>query len=242
MAILDDNGQPNWIFNSARRKARAESEIIGLCKGILADNIVNESEAKFLTKWFKANHEASTTWPGNVLLARLNTIYQDGIVTPEELIDLHLLLKQMTGLISVNAPIAVNLSSTLPLDSPVPPVVFQDKLFCITGALAFGPRKEAEELIVGRGGKFHKSVILDLDYLVIGVISSRDWKQTTHGNKILLALDYKKRGQPINIISEETFIDAVFGTADKGSEDLIISEETIIDAVFGPADKGSEDL
>ena len=47
---------------------------------------------------------------------------------------------------------------------------------------------------------------MDLDYLVIGSLASREWAHTSHGRKIEKAMDYKKKGCSINIVSEEQWV------------------------------------
>jgi hypothetical protein len=206
MSIIDENGQPNPSFNLGHRTVRTDAELMGLCKGVLSDGVVTESESAFLLEWFTANPEAATAWPGGVLLERLRAIHEDGVVEPSELEDLKALLGQITGMSGAGPVTPQNLSSTLPLDDPAPAVDFGGKSFCFTGALVSGPRKNAEALVAARGGKVRGNVTQDLDYLVIGVVASRDWKTTAFGNKILKAVEFKSKGRNVNIISEETFL------------------------------------
>ncbi|MDR0620697.1 MAG: BRCT domain-containing protein [Deltaproteobacteria bacterium] len=157
-----------------------------------------------------ANSESALGWPGNVIADRLKEIYADGIVTKDELAELKDLLKDLSGGLAKDAQQPVNLSTALPLDDPVPSVEFADKTFCFTGTLCSGPRKDAAKLVTGKGGNVIDTITMKLDYLVIGVIASRDWKFTSHGNKILKAIEYKKE-KDIKIISEETFLKTIFG-------------------------------
>jgi hypothetical protein len=49
MTTLDPHGQPlSGDLNRARRTERDLSEMLGLAKGMLADGIVNDEEARFL--------------------------------------------------------------------------------------------------------------------------------------------------------------------------------------------------
>jgi hypothetical protein len=44
-----------------------------------------------------------------------------------------------------------------------------------------------------------------LDFLVVGVVGSRDWQHSTFGNKIQKAAEYRERGASLAIVSEEQF-------------------------------------
>ncbi|MDR1577078.1 MAG: BRCT domain-containing protein [Deltaproteobacteria bacterium] len=207
--FIDDNGQPPSFFNVKRKTSRSIDELMGLCKGVLADKVVCEEEARFLADWFRANPEAANVWPGDVLSQRLEAIYKDNVVTSDELQELKVLLQQITGLIFENPQASLNLSSSLPFDHPVPPVILPNHSFCFTGSLAFGPRKIAEKHVIQRQGTVRNTVVLNLDYLVIGVVGSRDWLHSSFGAKIAKAVEYKEKGCPIMIISEDSFLDAL---------------------------------
>jgi len=45
--------------------------------------------------------------------------------------------------------------------------------------------------------------------LVIGPIASRAWLESTHGRKILRAVELRSEGLPVRIVSEEAWIQAV---------------------------------
>ncbi|MDR0548720.1 MAG: BRCT domain-containing protein [Deltaproteobacteria bacterium] len=204
---FDPDGQPLPGFHQKNRESRSLDELIGVCKGVLADDQLVKEEALFLNNWFKANPEAAQVWPGKELLARLTTAFADGYLDQEELDDLKDLTRQMIGDAQSGQPAPFNRSSSLMLEKLDEPIVFKDNLFCFTGAMAYGPRKVVQDLVLAQGGLVANSVLVKLNYLVVGYIASRDWKHTTHGNKILLAMDYKERlGKNIKIISEEDFL------------------------------------
>jgi len=49
-------------------------------------------------------------------------------------------------------------------------------------------------------------VVRDLDYLVIGVVGSRDWMHSTHGTKIQKAVEYRDRGIAVQIVDEQNLV------------------------------------
>lgn len=206
-AFSDVDAQPTPGMHAKSRQARSQQEMIGLCKGIIADGRVCEAEASFLLNWFTANPEAASCWPGSQLAARLAEIWQDNQATPEELAALQELLKELTGLGNkALAELPHNFSSKLPLDQPEPVVTITGKSFCFTGKMAYAPRNVCEEAVFNLGGSACSRIVTSLDYLVIGLISSRDWKHSSHGTKILKALEYKEKGHPIAIISEDCWV------------------------------------
>lgn len=139
-------------------------------------------------------------WPTGIIVQRLNRIYEDGIVTPEELEDLGDLLQNIIG----GMPGTVDSSTTLPLTKPVPEIVFDGNVFVFTGKFAAGTRNHCYKETMIRGGICEDSVTLRVDYLVIGAIGSRDWIHTPYGRKIERAVDLQ-RAKPISIVSEQTW-------------------------------------
>lgn len=86
---------------------------------------------------------------------------------------------------------------------------FAGKSFCFTGKMVYGPRAFCESQVCERGGSAAGRVTMQLNYLVIGFLGSPDWKQSECGGKILQAMDYKEKGAPIKIISEDLWVNAL---------------------------------
>ena len=49
---------------------RGVDEMIGICRGMIADGRVVQSEAEYILHWLEANKEAASRWPCNLLAAR----------------------------------------------------------------------------------------------------------------------------------------------------------------------------
>ncbi len=82
---LDDHGQPlSLSLNYPRRVNRATNELIGFLRGIIADGRVSPEECEQLAKWVVANSEITDLWPINILVQRIERIYNDGIADEEE--------------------------------------------------------------------------------------------------------------------------------------------------------------
>ncbi len=210
----NSHGQPvNRAFNARRLAARSVDELIGICKGIVADGIVNSAEADFLVNWLDSNRPIMDVWPVNVLSLRVEKMLENNCIDELERKELFKLLTDIVGgtgkcevVNRTTGEVAENISSpssTLPLDKPVPEIVFEDKLFCFTGKFFYGTRKRCEGDVLERGGQSKSRITMATDYLVIGLIGSSDWLHSTHGTKIENAVKLKGNGSLISIVSEE---------------------------------------
>jgi hypothetical protein len=150
MAELDPNGQPlNRYFNHSRLNDRKIDELIGLCKGLIADGVVNQAEAEFIQSWLRNNKEVSSKWPANVLYVRINEMLKDDILDQGEQKELFDTLMQLTGgAIIEQKNTDTILSTSLPLTKPNPKVIFKNRNFCFTGKFATGSRKKCESIVL----------------------------------------------------------------------------------------------
>lgn len=183
-------------------------ELIGISRGLLADNKVNKEEVEYLLNWIE-NHFNSDNlqkYPINTIYDRLVSVLADNILDEHEAQDIKELLQKFTGEKPILEEIA-SMSSLLPLCNPSPTIFFKDKVFCLTGAFTIGTRKTVENIIKELGGEIKKAPTLKTNYLIIGILGSEDWIHSSYGRKIELAVeirDVKKKN--INIITEEHFI------------------------------------
>lgn len=194
----------------SRIEDRSISELIGIAKGLVADNIINEWEADFLVTWIK-NNAHITCWPFDILQKRIASMLSDGIIDDNERDELLSLLKSFVGEKTISDHIS-SFATTLPLTKPIPEIIISDKTFCFTGKFAYGQRKDCEKIIVERGGIISDNVTKHLDYLVIGLMGNEDWAHSTFGRKIQKAIDYNTtKGTQIAIIGEDSWTEALFG-------------------------------
>lgn len=208
--IFDRDRQP--LAQALRRDAvegRQVDELLGLVKGVLADGALCEGEVQFLYRWMELNREIASYWPANVIYPRIAAALADDHVDAAEEKELMGLLLSLVG--GNTAPLhgARSDATTLPLCRPTPPVEFAGRRFCFTGAFASGPRVWCEQQVIERGGEPAPTITQKLSYLVIGEIGSRDWAHSTFGRKIQKAIEYRDKGVPIRIISEEHWYGAL---------------------------------
>lgn len=197
---------------SARRvQDRLIDELIGICRGVIADGRVDENEAIFLGRWIENHRDIAGKWPVNVLYARVTEMLKDGILSGDEEHDLLETLKDITG--DSGMIDGEGRSTRLPLDQPPPPVVFKGNSFCLTGRFVFGPGFECEETIAELGGEVTEGLTRDVDYLVIGELSSPDWAHTTFGRTIEKGVELRESGASLAIISEEHWVEQMSANA-----------------------------
>lgn len=204
----DSEGQPSPLFNRARNGAKAVDQLVGICTGILADGEVNESEAIFFAEWLRTHTPNEPIWPFTDVLKRVGRIFADGVCDAEEREELKAVMQALCGYEQqtpppLPRPQAPNLSTTLPLCAPQPELVFEGQQFVVTGKFAHGPRTAVFEAIERRGGQPTDAAPTKAsNYLVVGVFSSRDWVNTSHGRKIEKAVQLRTQGTGIRIVSE----------------------------------------
>lgn len=199
----DPHGQPlNTRFNRARRAERDLSEMLGLVKGVLADGVVTDAEARLLNTWTHQHPDALEQWPVNILKDRLDTIFHDGIVDEAERRDLADLLETIVG---GNAGIIAgrDAATDLPIDRPPPKFVWADSVFVFTGKFAFGPRDACERAVIRLRAVCESSVTKRTKYVIIGTFGSRDWVHTSFGRKIEKAVEYRDAWASLAIVAED---------------------------------------
>lgn len=205
---LDDDGQPSKVMYGPRVAKRLVSELLGLCKGMVCDGKISDGELAGLKRWLVGHPDATVLYPGKPVAERLLRIYEDGIVTPDERRELNELLLDLTGETEEHDQ-PLNLSTRLPFDEPTPAILFDGHEHVFTGRMLYGTRRDCEQKVVDRGGRVGETVTQRTSFLVIGPIASRAWLESTHGRKILRAVELRSEGLPLRIVSEEAWIQAV---------------------------------
>ena len=106
----------NRSKNALRIQDRLVDELIGICRGVIADSVIDEREAIFIGQWIENHREVADRWPVNIVYARVTEMLRDGILSGEEKIELLATLRDLTG---EGSPLQEpNRSTTLPLTRP----------------------------------------------------------------------------------------------------------------------------
>lgn len=205
---LDQNGQPSVAaFRQDAVAERQIDEFIGLIKGITADGTIHRGQIEFLLAWLETNRAASAVWPASTIQARLVASLSSGCLDEvSERAILDLLLATVGGNTAQQTGESSN-STALPLSDPPPTIEFSNRRFCFTGRFTYGERDKCQAEVIARGGVCQDAITKKLNFLVIGQLGSRDWLHSTHGLKIMKAVEYRDSGVPLAIVSEHQWLD-----------------------------------
>lgn len=183
----------------ATDKSGQIDELIGFLTGVAADGVLNDEEIKALDQWLQDNQDIRETWPASIVVQRLDTVLEDGIITDEERDDLLLTANQITGVTYEE--------TTAVWEDKVDELPIADFVFCLTGEFVSGDRNTIDTLLKCLGAETSTSVNKSVDYLVIGTLASEDWLYGSHGRKIEKALLMRREdSSDIKIITERTLL------------------------------------
>ena len=79
-------------------------ELIGLCRGVIADGNINLAEAKYIHQWLQERSNLLDTWPASELYRLLGQVLEDGILSTQEEQELSDMLEEVVG-----DPVSLNL-------------------------------------------------------------------------------------------------------------------------------------
>ena len=192
----------------ARLADRDVNELLGICKGVLADNIVNEAELRFISHWIMSHPTLRSSWPCQQIGDRITIALRDEELSADEASEIAGFLKAIV--VPIQTPSQhQERSAALPLDPPNTPIEFLGMNFCFTGTFATGDRGVCVDETEQRGAVALPRVTQELDYLVVGAFRKEEWIHSTHGRKIERAVELRSRfGRP-KIVSEETWVRAL---------------------------------
>ncbi|HEX7926647.1 MAG TPA: hypothetical protein VF678_03585 [bacterium] len=187
---------------------QAMIELIGVCKGVIADGKVTPEEAAYLREWLAGNTHLSPIWPVNVLTRRLEAIFADGQVDAEEQAELLRMLTRISA--AKPMPFAARRDAVpLPITLPEPKVTIAGRAFCLAGAFIYGTRARCEEEILMRGGRVVAEPNAPADYVVLGTLSHADWQKSPDVAKLQSVLELQAQGLHMTVITEEHWADAL---------------------------------
>lgn len=192
------------VQGSSRVGTRAVDELVGICRGLLADGELNLHEAMFLKDWIARSEGRASGYPFDVLYRRLAEALRDGVMDSDEEADLLGVLAEFVGGETFDAQSgSTSLSSALPLCQPPPLVDHAGATFVVTGTFESGSRTDVCGRISGLGGIVRPNVTLSTTYLLVGGVASRDWAHSSYGRKIEAAVRNREQGSGIAIVSEQ---------------------------------------
>lgn len=198
---------PSASITAGRRARRTGDELVGLCRGLLADGSVCEAEATFLKGWIERNAAFVDCYPFNRIYGLLATILEDGRIDPDESADLHDTLSRFVGGEAFDTEAGTaSRATTLPLCRPPPPIEYPGAVFVVTGTFSFGTRKGVTREIERRGGVLAAAPSRKARYLIVGELGSRDWLNSNAGTKIRKAVALRDGGHRLSIVGEAHWV------------------------------------
>ena len=72
-------------------------ELIGLCRGVIADGMFNLAEAQYIQEWLAQRPNLLETWPASDLNRLLGKILEDGVLSDREQNELSKMLEEVIG-------------------------------------------------------------------------------------------------------------------------------------------------
>jgi NAD-dependent DNA ligase len=185
-------------YQTEHAAEKAMEQLAAICTGIICDGVVNDVEAKYFRDWLCKFAPPAPTPTFTDIARRVGSIFKDGVVDDEERDELKTIMEELRG----GPDPLKQYPAHWCVDHPLPPIVFPDKHFVVTGNFAFGKRTAVYAAIESRGGVAHDAMRFGIDYLVVGSVISKAWSEATYGNKIKAAVELRKQGGKPAIIPE----------------------------------------
>ncbi len=199
-----DHAIEDLAIGFSDREAKT-NELLGLLDGVTSDTRLIEQEIRGIQRWLEENPEQLDYYPGSAIAARLRSILADNVVTADELAEFKDVIKKISGNKLEETGQVIGGSSDFLCD-PIAELVFVGRCYCFTGKFLSGTRPQVEAVAQSRGASTSSSITKKVDYLVVGVEQSRDWRFTSYGRKIEKAMQLKDEGHQISILTEEIWV------------------------------------
>lgn len=195
----------------------------GVLSGIRLDGVVTDEEISELRDWLRGYSKYYENWPFNELVALLDRVLEDGVITEEERAEVGYFCDIFTEKLVTDPKVTdlIYIETWMRTGEPIyQPLTqfcdckhrinFKGRTFCFTGPASYGKRTDLHALVEKAGGIAKNSVIDNLDYLVIGAQSSPCWVYHTYGRKIEKVKErIDKFGDKTVFIHEEVFVDQI---------------------------------
>lgn len=176
-------------------------ELLGIARGLLADERLSNDEIGFLGKWLNQHRSIASQFPGDVIHERVRAVLEDGVVTEEErshLVDtLNMLIQNRLE------DLAERVDLTELWFDVAGTIGFEGSKFCLTGKFVYGSPGLCRSAVEQRGGVVTAAVGDDTNFLVVGGLGLDEWRSGGLGAEIEKAMRFRATGKPVKIIGEE---------------------------------------
>ena len=150
--------------------SRQIDELIGIARGLVADNQISQGEVEFLQKWLAADLHISDQPVVRMLFKRITEMLADGLFDDDEKSELLETLNQFSNH-DIGGLGEILKSTSLPLDNPQPVLAFAGQRYCFTGTFNFGCRKECEDAVTKLGAEVG-NLTQKTNVLVVGIYAT----------------------------------------------------------------------
>lgn len=182
-------------------------ELLGLARGMLADQELSNSEIEFLQSWLSNHSEVTRNFPGNVIQGRIEEVLEDGIITEEE--RSHLVQTLQLLIDDKLEDLAEKIDITELWFDEAGAIDFDRSRFCLTGNFVYGPIRVCRMAIEERGGEvaatLAENASFNPQYLVVGALGVDEWRDGGLGRQIELAMRMRATGGRVKIIPEDSW-------------------------------------
>jgi hypothetical protein len=72
-------------------------ELVGLCRGVMADGTINLAEAEYIQQWLDERSNLLDSWPASALHSLLTKVLKDGELSETEEQELRDMLEEVVG-------------------------------------------------------------------------------------------------------------------------------------------------
>lgn len=194
------------IIGSYSSEALKQSlgELLGIARGLLADEELSNSEIEFLHHWLEQRYDITSSFPGNVVYDRIKEVLADGVITEEE--RSHLVDTLNTLIEDRLEELAEQVDLTELWFDEIGLIEFDKARFCLTGNFVYGPVDVCKSAIEQRGGEVRPSVGEEVEFLVVGALGVDEWRNGGLGSDIETAMRLRALGKPVKIIPEDSWV------------------------------------
>lgn len=187
------------------------NEFYGFCAGIACDNRITPREIERLLAGLKDYPDIHSDKRILNLSKAARRSIADGRITPEESQDICAWITRLVGDSATDTGLAT-FGNVGVIDGALDDhneIIFDKRMFVLTGKFFIGPRKAVEGMIVDRGGEFKDNVCKNTHYLCVAASASRDWTHSHEGRKIIRAQELRTKGQGPQLVHEGTLLSAL---------------------------------
>ena len=190
--------------STSEKLKQSLGELLGLARGVLADQELSDSEINFLHGWLEDRYHMTSSFPGNVIHKRIKEVLEDGVITEEERSHL---VDTLTMLVEDRLEdLAEQVDLTELWFDDVGLIDFNQTRFCLTGNFVYGPEEACKTEIEKRGGVVNKSVGDEVQYLVVGGLGVDEWRSGGLGAEIEKAMRLRAKDSTVKIIPEDSWV------------------------------------